>query len=99
MRTIKNYVRAALPMLLGCLLFAACSDDDIAEKGVKEGLPASLTFKMVVPDLDDAVVTRAGVEQETALNQLMFLFYKKSDTSKPAFAKVIDQLAERLLLV
>lgn len=94
MRTIKNYVRAALPMLLGCLLFAACSDDDIAEKGVKEGLPASLTFKMVVPDLDDAVVTRAGVEQETALNQLMFLFYKKSDTSKPAFAKVIDQLGQ-----
>lgn len=92
MRTIKNYVRAALPMLLGCLLFVACSDDDIAEKGVKEGLPASLTFKMVVPDLNDAVVTRAGVEQETALNQLMFLFYKKSDTSKPAFAKVIDQL-------
>lgn len=94
MRTIKNYVRAALPMLLGCLLFAACSDDDIAEKGVKEGLPASLTFKMVVPDLNDAVVTRAGVEQETALNQLMFLFYKKSDTSKPAFAKVIDQLGQ-----
>lgn len=92
MRTIKNYVRAALPILLGCLLFVACSDDDIAEKGVKEGLPASLTFKMVVPDLNDAVVTRAGVEQETALNQLMFLFYKKSDTSKPAFAKVIDQL-------
>lgn len=59
---------------------------------MKEGLPASLTFKMVVPDLNDAVVTRAGVEQETALNQLMFLFYKKSDTSKPAFAKVIDQL-------
>lgn len=51
---------------------------------MKEGLPASLTFKMVVPDLNDAVVTRAGVEQETALNQLMFLFYKKSDTSKPA---------------
>lgn len=94
MRTIKNYVRAALPMLLGCLLFAACSDDDIAEKGVKEGLPASLTFKMVVPDLNDAVVTRAGVEQETALNQLMFLFYKKSDTSHPAFAKVIDQLGQ-----
>lgn len=92
MRTIKNYVRAALPILLGCLLFVACSDDDIAEKGVKEGLPASLTFKMVVPDLNDAVVTRAGVEQETALNQLMFLFYKKSDTSHPAFAKVIDQL-------
>ena len=94
MRTIKNYVRAALPMLLGCLLFVACSDDDIAEKGVKEGLPASLTFKMVVPDLNDAVVTRAGVEQETALNQLMFLFYKKSDTSKPAFARVIDQLGQ-----
>ena len=61
MRTIKNYVRAALPILLGCLLFVACSDDDIAEKGVKEGLPASLTFKMVVPDLNDAVVTRAGL--------------------------------------
>ena len=39
MRTIKNYVRAALPILLGCLLFVACSDDDIAEKGVNEGLP------------------------------------------------------------
>lgn len=97
MRTIKNYVRAALPMLLGCLLFAACSDDDIAEKGVKEGLPASLTFKMVVPDLNDAVVTRAGVEQETALNQLMFLFYKKSDPSKPAFAKVINQLGSHTI--
>lgn len=91
MKTIKALCSMGwFPILLGCLLFAACSDDDVVKKGdVVEGLPVSLKFTLTVPQLSEAPVTRASDAVETQLQQLALFFYK-DDTNAPVFVKEID---------
>lgn len=91
MKTMKALCAGLFPLLLGCLLFAACSEEDLVKKdNMLEGLPTSLKFTLTVPQFSEATVTRASDATETELQQLALFFYKQSDTSKPFFVKEID---------
>lgn len=88
---MKALCAGLFPLLLGCLLFAACSEEDLVKKdNMLEGLPTSLKFTLTVPQFSEATVTRASDATETELQQLALFFYKQSDTSKPFFVKEID---------
>lgn len=91
MKTMKTLCLGWFPILLGCLLFVACSEDEIGKNNVEEGLPASLKITLVLPDLDDVAVTRANPDIETGLNQLALFFYKKNDTSAPLHVYEVNQ--------
>ena len=91
MKTMRTFCLGWLPVLLGCLLFVACSEDEIGKSNVEEGLPASLKITLVLPDLDDVAVTRANPGIETGLNQLALFFYKKNDTSAPLHVYEVNQ--------
>lgn len=97
MKSIKFWAASCLTAILGCLFSIGCADEGLGDSNVVEGLPASITMKMVVPNLSEAVVTRAGVEQETSVNELLLLFYDRSDTSKPAFAKTFTGLTNYVI--
>lgn len=72
---MKRIILGIIP-LLACLFFTGCKDDELARK-VQEGLPTSLTFKMVVPKSSDVnPMTRASDEVETNVEKLGLIFYK-----------------------
>lgn len=71
------------------LLFAACSEDDLAS-GVQEGQPVSLQLQVSVPEQESAAMTRASEEAETKIEKLALVFYKKNvvETYKPVVIEI-----------
>lgn len=66
-----------LCVLIAVLAFASCQEDEM-EKTVREGLPCSLTLSISVPEAGEAVMTKATDAQETSVEKVALLFYKKS---------------------
>lgn len=73
---MKKIIRT-LCVLIAVLAFASCQEDEM-EKTVKEGLPCSLTLSISVPEAGEAVMTKATDVQETSVEKVALLFYKKS---------------------
>lgn len=67
-------------MMTVCLLLAACSDDDIVENRVEEGLPVSVKFALTTPAPGE-VATRATDLQETKVEKLALFFYKDENST------------------
>lgn len=75
-----------LAALMACL--AACSDKETA--GVVEGMPATLTLSIGVPDPATAQITRASSEQETSVEQVALFFYKASQPASTPVVATVD---------
>lgn len=84
MKIVKTMI--ALAMALG---LAACSDKDM-ETPVVEGLPATLTITVSAPKPEEVAVTRATAAENTVEN-MMLLFYKKS---QPDEAPVVVEISD-----
>lgn len=82
---MKHLCKHWLPVLLGCLIFASCTEDELVNR-VEEGMPASLKLILTVPQANDANVTRATPDIESNINELALFFYKDSG-SKPIVKK------------
>lgn len=82
---MKHLCKHWLPVLLGCLIFASCTEDELVNR-VEEGMPASLKLILTVPQANDANVTRATPDIESNINELALFFYKNGG-SKPIVKK------------
>lgn len=81
MKRFKQIAFGVFQVLAVCLLWTACTDDNIVDRSVVEGLPASLSLDLIT-SAPTQVSTRASNEVETNVEHLAFLFYK-SDNSTP----------------
>lgn len=75
--------------LLTAIGFTACSDDNYPNS-VEEGLPCSVTLKLSVPAQDEVRNMRATDEQETRVEKVMLLFYKKTQLNEAPVAIPVD---------
>lgn len=78
-----------LSLLMG-LFFVSCQIET-EQTIVEEGKPVSLTFSYRLPTIEDVNMTKATAEQETTLESLAMLFYRKNyPNDKPIIVKVAD---------
>jgi len=76
---MNRLCRHWLPLLLGCLIFASCTEDDLVDR-VEEGLPVTLKLSFSVRKDKDIPVTRATAEIESNIYELALFFYKDNGT-------------------
>lgn len=87
--TYKSFISKLLVAGIICST-VACSDDENISN-VKEGLPVSLSLQVSLPAPDEVdVATRATADQESAVENLVLLFYK-DDKHLPIEIKVGSQ--------
>lgn len=77
MKVSKSIYRTLFIIALA-MTAAACSDEQYETNKAEEGLPASATLSLSVPSALETTMTRATDEQETIVEKVAFLFYKKN---------------------
>ena len=78
MKILRNICCA----LLALLMLSACKSDDNLSS-VPEGLPVTLRLSLAVPEAAAVHNMRATDAQETAVERVALLFYKKSQPDEP----------------